>query len=93
MGDTGRGIVLCIQIQQAVRKEAKEQGDEQIPVSTCTFTHGRKLYLYPGIDMRTSNHPESVVNATLPVNPRNLLTNWRGMYIYPMRKFALLCNL
>lgn len=38
----------------------------QIPITMCTFTHGRKLYLSPGIRMRTENHPSSICDAKIP---------------------------
>ena len=41
----------------------------QIPVTISTFTNERKLYLSPGVNMRTT-HPEELTDPVLPY-PRN----------------------
>lgn len=37
-----------------------------VPISICTFTNGRRLYLSPGINMRTHDHPEAFTSPVLP---------------------------
>lgn len=41
-------------------------GKGQLPVTISTFTNERKLYLSPGVNMRTADHPDSF---TEPVQP------------------------
>ena len=60
------GSLLVSQIQSIVREIAPEKyGVGQLPVTISTFTNERKLYLSPGVNMRTT-HPESLRKPVLP---------------------------
>lgn len=57
-------------------------GRGQVPVTISTFTNGRKLYLSPGVNMRTKDHPESFTKGELPAERwrRRLSLLWAGMF-------------
>ena len=75
-----------MKIQTVTRKVALEDEDaEQIPVTISTFTNERKLYLSPGVNMRTT-HPESLRNPVLP-NPRKTVIEYKGEWLN-VRNFA-----
>jgi len=51
-------------IQSIVRELAPERGVGQLPVTISTFTNERKLYLSPGVNMRTT-HPDELYDPVL----------------------------
>ena len=70
------------QIQSVVREVASERGVGQIPVTISTFTNERKLYLSPGVNMRTADeHPEELTEPVLPNPPRSAL-NFLGKVMH-----------
>ena len=74
------GTLLTSQIQSIVREIAPEQdGVGQVPVTISTFTNERKLYLSPGVNMRTT-HPESLRKPVLP-NPRKTVIEYKGEWL------------
>mgnify|MGYP001800853991 CR=1 FL=1 len=69
--------VLVLQIQSIVRELAPEKyGVGQLPVTISTFTNERKLYLSPGVNMRTT-HPESL-RKPVPPNPPKTVIEYKG---------------
>ena len=69
---------LFDQIQSVVREVVPElYGVGQVPVTISTFTNERKLYLSPGVNMRTE-HPESLRNPVQPDNEKTKLKILRG---------------
>ena len=62
--------LFVLKIQSLVREIAPQKyGVGQVPVTISTFTNERKLYLSPGVNMRTA-HPEELTDPVLPY-PRN----------------------
>ena len=59
-----------------MRGLAEEKGKGQVPVTISTFTNERKLYLSPGVNMRTE-HPDSLRNPVQP-NPRKTTVEYKG---------------
>ena len=82
MGRNAINDVLCydclfvLQIRAISQKVAGNCGVGQVPVTISTFTNERKLYLSPGVNMRTT-HPESLRNPILP-NPRKTEMEYKG---------------
>ena len=68
------------QIQSVVREVASERGVGQVPVTICTFTNERKLYLSPGVNMRKT-HPEELTDPVLPNPPKSEL-NFLGKVMH-----------
>ena len=65
-----------------MRELAPERGVGQVPVTICTFTNERKLYLSPGVNMRTAaEHPEELTEPVLPNPPRSAL-NFPGKVMH-----------
>ena len=48
----------------------------QMPKATCNFTKLRKLYLKPGVNMRTSDHPYDNTDAVYPTGATQTRINW-----------------
>ena len=68
------------------RKVALEKDVGQIPVTISTFTNERKLYLSPGVNMRTAaEHPEELTDPVLPYPRKTKLEfkpgKWRGKFL------------
>lgn len=59
-----------------MRGLAKGKGKGQVPITISTFTKERKLYLSPGVNMRTE-HPESLRDPVQP-NPRKTVIDYKG---------------
>ena len=60
-------IITILKIQTVTRKVALEKDVGQIPVTISTFTNERKLYLSPGVNMRSvAEHPEELTDPVLP---------------------------
>ena len=55
-----------------MKEVALERGVGQVPVTICTFTNERKLYLSPGVNMRTT-HPVELTDPVLPNPPKSEL--------------------
>ena len=71
------GSLLVSQIQSIVQEIASDKYKVgQVPVTISTFTNERKLYLSPGVNMRTT-HPESLRKPILP-NPRKTEIKYEG---------------
>ena len=69
--------LLVSQIQSIVQEIASDKYKVgQLPVTISTFTNERKLYLSPGVNMRTT-HPESLRKPILP-NPRKTEIKYEG---------------
>ena len=65
-----------------MKEVASELGVGQVPVTICTFTNDRKLYLSPGVNMRTAaEHPEELTEPVLPNTPRSAL-NFLGKVMH-----------
>ena len=80
------GSLLVSQIQSIVQEIASDKYKVgQVPVTISTFTNERKLYLSPGVNMRTT-HPESLRNPVLP-NPRKTVIEYKGEWLN-VRNFA-----
>ena len=64
-----------LKIQSIVREIAPERyGVGQVPVTISTFTNERKLYLSPGVNMRTADeHPEELTDPVPPDNRKTRL--------------------
>ena len=64
-----------LKIQSLVREIAPQKyGVGQVPVTISTFTNERKLYLSPGVNMRTAaEHPEELTDPVLPYPRRTKL--------------------
>ena len=62
-----------------MRNSAPAEGrpERQLPVTISTFTNDRKLYLSPGVNMR-STHPVELVNPVSP-NPAKSEVVFPGM--------------
>ena len=66
-----------MKIQTVTRKVALDADVGQIPVTISTFTNDRKLYLSPGVNMRTAaEHPEELTDPVLP-DPRKTRLEFR----------------
>ena len=69
------------QIQSVVREVVPESyGVGQVPVTISTFTNERKLYLSPGVNMRTE-HPDSLRNPVQPADKKTELKIHGGIII------------
>ena len=55
-----------------MKEVALERGVGHVPVTICTFTNERKLYLAPGVNMRTT-HPVELTDPVLPNPPKSEL--------------------
>ena len=72
--------LFVLKIQSIVREIAPQKyGVGQLPVTISTFTNERKLYLSPGVNMRTT-HPESLRKPVLP-NPRKTEIEYKGEWL------------
>ena len=76
-------------MQTVTRKVALDEDVGQIPVTISTFTNDRKLYLSPGVNMRTADeHPEELTDPVLPYPRKTELEfkpgKWRARWYCPV---------
>ena len=84
------GSLLVSQIQSIVREIASDKYKVgQVPVTISTFTNERKLYLSPGVNMRTT-HPKELTDPVLPYPQKTTLEikpgKWRASCYCPISK-------